>query len=403
VSARRARGAPGEPGLSRWLPFLLVPVALLTDVAAAVPLRTYFFRDATLTFTPLRLFAARELREGRFPAWNPTPEGTFQLPAVYPPDLLSALWPSPSVVSWLLTLHLPLAALAAFWLARELGASPPGAFVAGAAYALGGFALSCLNLHVFLQALALAPFVAGMLRRAARLGGRLVIVAALVLALALSTLALEFVAQAVALGVALGLVASPQLASLRRLVLALALGLGLAAVPVVLTLGLLPETARGGGFSADVALGNAVHPAVLLQSLMPNLFGVPSAPAEAWWGGRFFSKGLPYFLSLYLGPLVLGLAAVGAGALPRGPRMALFGLAALGLWYALGERGGLAPLLGRLPLVGALRFPSKALLLPHWCRGGRRLASTAPGRDAGQPLAARPPAPRRPASPWPPC
>ncbi len=98
---------------------------------------------------------------------------------------------------------------------------------------------------------------------------------------------------------------------------------------------------------------------------MPNLFGIPAAPAEAWWGGRFFSKGLPYFLSLYVGPLVLGLAAVGAGALPRGPRMALFGLAALGLWYALGARGGLAPLLGRVPLVGSLRFPAKALLLPH--------------------------------------
>lgn len=366
MSPRRARGARGEPGVSRWLPLLLVPVALLTDLGAAVPLRTYFFRDATVTFTPLRLFAARELREGRFASWNPYVfEGTFQLPALYPPDLLTAFWPSPALVSWLLTLHLPLAALAAFWLARELGASRPAAFLAGAAYALGGVALSCLNLHVFLQALALAPFVAGTLRRAARLGGRPVIVAAVTLALALSTLALEFVAQAVLLGVVLGLVASPRVASLRHLALALALALGLAAVPVALTLGLLPETARGAGFGADVALGNAVHPAVLLQSLMPNLFGVPSAPAEAWWGGRFFSKGLPYFLSLYLGPLVLGLAAVGAGALPRRPRLALFGLAALGFWYALGERGGLAPLLGHLPLVGSLRFPSKALLLPH--------------------------------------
>ena len=40
-------------------------------------------------------------------------------------------------------------------------------------------------------------------------------------------------------------------------------------------------------------------------------------------------------------------------------------LGALGLWYALGELGGLAPLVHRLGLSGAFRFPSKALLLPQ--------------------------------------
>ncbi len=43
----------------------------------------------------------------------------------------------------------------------------------------------------------------------------------------------------------------------------------------------------------------------------------------------------------------------------------LLSLAALGLWYALGERGRLAPLVSRLPLAGSFRFPGKALLLPH--------------------------------------
>ena len=314
----------------------------------------------------MRLFAARELREGRLAAWNPFVfEGSFQLPALYPPDLLHALWPGPVFVSWLLTLHLPLAALAAYWLARELGASRPGAFVSGAVYSLAGFTLSCLNLYVFLQALALAPFVVGLLRRAALRGGRPVLAAAALVALALSTLAVEFVAQAIVLGIALGLVAAPGRAGLARLALAVALGVALAGLPIALILGLLPETARGAGFTPDVALANAVHPAVLLQSLLPGLFGLPSAPAEAWWGGRFFSKGLPYFLSLYLGPLTLALAAVGAVALPRRVRPMLLAFAALGLWYALGERGGLAPLVARLPLAGSFRFPSKALLLPH--------------------------------------
>ncbi len=279
-------------------------------------------------------------------------------------DLLHALWPSPVFVSWLLTLHLPLAALGAYWLARELGASRVGGFAAGTVFALGGFALSCLNLYVFLQALALAPFVVGLLRRASVEGGRTTVLAAAVLAVATSTLAVEFVVQAVVLGVALGLVEA-RLRALPRLGLAVTLGVGLAAVPVALLLGLLPETARGAGFDREVALGNALHPIVLLQVLLPHLFGSPAAPAEAWWGGRFFSKGLPYFLSLYAGPLALGLAILGFTRLRRGVGLTVAAFSVLGLWYALGERAGLASLVLDLPLASSFRFPSKALLLPY--------------------------------------
>jgi len=132
--------------------------------------------------------------------------------------------PGPVFVSWLLTLHLPLAALAAYWLARELGASRPGAFLSGAVYSLAGFALSCLNLYVFLQALALAPFVVGLLRRAALRGGRPVIAAAALVALALSTLAVEFVRRRSCSGSPSVSVAAPGRAGLARLALAVALG-----------------------------------------------------------------------------------------------------------------------------------------------------------------------------------
>ncbi len=355
----------GEPGWTRWLPMLLVPLALLCDAGAVLPSRTYFLRDFTVAFVPLRIFAAQELRSLRVPFWNPYIfEGSFQLPSLYPADLLHALWPSPVFVSWLLTLHLPLAALAAYWLARQVGASRVGGLGAGVVFALGGFALSCLNLYVFLQALALAPFVVGLLRRAASNGGRSIVLAAAVLAVATSTLAVEFVAQAVALGVALGIVEA-RLRALPRLGLAVTLGVGLAGVPVALLLGLLPETARGAGLGREVALGNAVHPIVLLQALLPNLFGSPAAPAEAWWGGGFFSKGVPYFLSLYAGPLAFGLAALGVARLRRGVGLTIVVASGLGLWFALGERAGLASLMLELPLTSAFRFPSKALLLPH--------------------------------------
>ena len=206
VSEGAARATSSR--FERLLPLLLVPVAFLSDPGAALPLRSYYFRDFGTAFYPLRLFQARELAAGRLPTWNPYVfEGTFLAPgpALYPLDLLQALRPAPAFVSWLLTLHLPLAALGAYWLARQLSASRVGAFGAGAVYALSGFTLSSLNLYVFLQALALAPFVAGLLRRAALHGGRSVVWAAAAVALGLSTYTVEFVGQAVLLGIALGL------------------------------------------------------------------------------------------------------------------------------------------------------------------------------------------------------
>src|SRR4029079_18087119 len=119
-----------------------------------------------------RLFQAREIAVGHWPFWNPyVNEGTFALPAFYPMDLLHALWPGPVAVSRLLVLHFPLAALACYALARELGADRFGGFVAGGVYALGGLTISSLNLYVFLQALALAPLTIVGLRRAATSGG----------------------------------------------------------------------------------------------------------------------------------------------------------------------------------------------------------------------------------------
>jgi hypothetical protein len=380
-----------EPRWTRFLPLLLVPVSLLTDLAAALPLRTYFFRDFGSAFYPLNEFAARELREGRFPAWNPYVfEGTFQAPATYPTDLLFALWPSPVFAAWLLTLHLPLAALSAYWLARELGARRPGAFASGSVYALGGLALSCLNLYVFLQALALAPLVAGLLRRAALSGGRAVAAAAAAVAASISTLAIEFVGQACLVGIVLGLLARPARSAVVRLAASLGLGATTAALPLAVTLGFLPETLRGRGFPASESMANAVHPAVLLQTLVPSLFGTPSAPLEAWWGGRFFTMGLPYFLTLYLGPTVLALALVGGRGLPRRERLALLVLGAAGVGYALGEAGGLAPLVARLPFASMFRFPAKALLTPYLAialAAGFGCDRLAGARDAWRPFA----------------
>lgn len=351
---------------SAWPILGLVPLSLLSHLGAALPGGTYYFRDFSVTFFPLRLFQATEIAGGRWPFWNPYAHGgTFVLPMMYPIEWLHALWPSPAAVSWLLTAHFPLAAVGAYLLGLRLGLDVRGSVVAGAVYALGGLAVSSLNLYVFLQALAWAPWVVAALDRVAEEGGRTLGIAAAAVGVAMSTLAMEFVAQAVLLGTCLGLCRRPGPAGLRHVLTSVAVGIGLAAVPLCVTAGLLPETVRGRGFDADVALGNELRPLSLVQVLVPNVFGSLAGPVEAWWGGAFFTKGFPYFLSLYLGPAVLALAACGFGVIERRRQRVLLALSVLCLWYALGRDGGLASLVAGLPGMSWFRFPTKALLIPY--------------------------------------
>jgi hypothetical protein len=363
--ATRASAAAGERR-TRWLPLILGAFVLLPHLGALIPGQTYYFRDFTVTFYPLRLFQARELAQGRWPSWNPyIHEGSFVLPALHPLDLFQAFWSTPAGVSWLLTLQFPLAALSLYALARSLGGGKTGAALSGCVYALGGLALSSLNLYVFLQGLAVTPLVILTFRKAAAQGGRWIPLAALSLSLAVATLAVEFVAQGLLLGLALGLAACFRMRGALRMGLALLLGAGLAALPVAVILAILRESVRGAGFPVDVALANEVHPVALLQVLIPGLFGSLQAPVETFWASPFFSKGFPYFLSLYLGPLVLALAGIGVFALERRSRWVLAGAGLLGLWYSLGARAGLASLLAPWRLARWFRFPSKAFFLPY--------------------------------------
>ena len=355
----RPRPRPGTPLLLA----LLAVVSLLADPGAAVPRLTYFFRDFTVTFYPLRLFAAQEIRAGRWPGWNPFVfEGSFGLPYFHVLDLLHLLRSDPATVSFLLTLQFPIAAVCAFALARDLDLGRGGAFAAGSVFALGGLAQSSLNLYVFLQALAISPLIALTLRRAALRGGRWIPLAALALAAGLTTLAVEFVLQAILLGALLGLSAGVRPARLARLACAGALGVGLAGVAVLPLVGFLPETERAVGLATSVSLSHATPPLALLQSLIPDLFGALADPVQVFWGAAFFER-LPYFISLYVGPVALALAFAGLPVLARRHRRVLVVVAILGVWFALGDHGGLAPLV--LKVLNVVRYPSKALLLPY--------------------------------------
>lgn len=356
------------------LPLGLIVVALLPDPGAALPTGTYYFRDFSLGFYPLRQFQASELAAGRLPFWNPyVHEGEFMLPSLYPFDLLHVVNSSPEFVSWLLTLHLPLAALGAYALGRAQGMSRAAAFATGSVYAIGGFSLSTLNLYTFLQALALAPWIVMTMERAAVHGGRWIPGAALAFGVGLTTLAMEILAQTVLIGALFVLTRKfspggpsiPIWRSFARLAAGLALGIGLAGIPVTVILGVLPETVRGIGFVTEEAGGLSLPPAALLQAIMPSAYMSLNRPFEAWWGNALFVDGPPYFISIYVGVLALSIALAGAVASLRSERVMLLAVAILGAWYALGPAGGLWSLLRDVPFADSFRTPAKSWFATH--------------------------------------
>ena len=350
-------------------------IASLTALVAFLPFlrgtlgsSCLYFRDLALYFFPLREFALERLREGEIAFWNPyVHEGApLSLPAMgYPLDLLGIAWPDEAFLSLLLALHVPMGAVFFWILARGLGLRPEASLGGALVYALGGFFLSTINLYVYVQAAAWAPLVVLAILRLLDQGGRRAIAAAaLAVAVALSTTGVEIAAQAVAAGMVLGFRPRRVPAAAGRFAAALALAVALAAPVLVLLAGQVAGSSRGRGLPTDVVLAYSIHPFALMQTLVGGLFGDLANIVNEWWGGNFFPRGFPYFLSLYLGASVLALAVTGLVE-RRPPAARLLVLFALGLLISLGRWGGLTPVVDALPVLGAFRFPVKAFFTVH--------------------------------------
>ena len=359
-----------EPPASRaaWLVAALAVagVSVAPFARGLVSGASFYFRDLSGQFFPARRFAVEGLLQGQLRFWNPhIYEGvpTPLPPLSYPLDLLQLLWPNEPGFTALLALHVPLAALAALLLARSLGIGVWGAAAAAVIYSLGGFALSTINLYVYVQTLAWAPvMVWSLLRVAEAATSRRIGIAALSTAVTLSTTGAELLVQAaVAAGV---LIAATRASHLLRTVAPLALAVALCAPTIATILGSLAGSAREGGFPTEIVLAQSAHPFSLLQVLVADLHGDLADPVNRWWGHNFFPRGFPYILSLYLGATALALAATGAllGGARRGPLLLLVGA---GLLIALGRFGPLAWLAELAPGLMLFRFPIKAFFTVH--------------------------------------
>jgi hypothetical protein len=308
-----------RPLLLRSAPLgVLLALVLAATWELAIAGRIVARGDLLLYFYPLRDFAAATLREGRLPLWNPYSFMGAQFLAnpqtavFYPPNVLLSWLPVERAVSLNIVLHLMIAALGAFILARRgMPLSRIAALCTGIAFGLGGYLGAQIEHLNQVQALAWMPFVLtavltpidslrGCLRRAAQLA---VLLALQITAGHTQSLYISCVAAGVVAllhGIrAKGSPSPSSRASPLFPIFALALAVFVAALicgaQLLPTLELSRDSFRAGGMSLQEAGAFSWRPWVIARALMPT------------WGDPLFAEYVGY-----IGAMGIALAALGA-------------------------------------------------------------------------------------------
>ena len=163
---------------------LLAPLALLGFTAAVffqelVGGPIAYARDTVVFYYPLTEWLAQELKAGRLPLWLPLIFGGYPLLAdgevgpLYPPNLLLLTWlPMPQAYGWMRALHVSIAALGLFALARVLGVGRFGAFIGGLSFAYGSFMVGHLQHDNIMRTAVWLPWLLLAAERALRQRGR---------------------------------------------------------------------------------------------------------------------------------------------------------------------------------------------------------------------------------------
>jgi hypothetical protein len=314
--------------------------------------RVPFFRDVSSQYYPEYVFVAESLRSGSWPLWFPALDAGTRFLLVYAPDLamLRFFGALPTLVVGP-PLHILLGAIGASFLARVRGAAWAGTWAAGAGYGCSGVVLSFVNLIQLLEAAAWAPWVlAALARLCDKPSPRRMAALALVCWLQLTTLAADVVLQTAL--VSTFLVPWKRWRAWVGPVAAAVLVAALLSAPALLgTVALLEGSQRARGFGDDL-FGWSANGAVLLEAVVPRLFGdVHTATDRGFWGQPYYTGRYPFLISLYVG---FGFVLLSFHAPRR--HWLWWGVALLGILLAAGANG---PFQGLLRHLSILRTPVK--------------------------------------------
>lgn len=352
---------------------------------------TFFFRDLHLYFIPIKHILVEVLRAGEWPLWNPYLHGGLPLLAdlssavLYPTFVLYLVLPVPTALTLELVIHVLASAAALYVLARRLGLSQPSAVLAGAVYGYCGYTLSQVNIYMRLLPMPYLPLMllcwhaylrpvdtaaeGGRRSRRRWLAGLAALGALQVLAGSPEMVAFTWLTL-----LAWGLCQSPaRLSAGRRARCWLLAGMaaaGLAAPQLLPLVEMAGQSRRGAGLEGETFGHWSLDPRRSPELVLPGFLGRTDVlEPGAYWGAGIVDSGFPYVLSLYLGALVLALAAAAVayrshGVLPRRISKLLLFLSLLAVVLSFGRFLPFFDLGYRwVPGVQLFRYPIKFLTL----------------------------------------
>jgi Bacterial membrane protein YfhO len=343
-------------------------------------------RDTAVFYFPLMRWVAQQLHQGTFPLWTPQVFGGYPLFAdgeiglSYPPVVLALLvLPADRAFVFLRLLHLSIAALGTFALARAWGLPRTSAVLAGVVFDLGNFLQAQIHHENIVRTAAWLPLTLALIELALRADARPVRARWIVLAgLTLGMAGLGLHSQMLAIGLLVlaaygglrwwagplavdhGRAGDRDRDWLRRLRAVarvcspvVVLGLALAAVQLVPLVELAGFSSRGAGIPYAESAAYSLTLFGLAQLIFPFVF---RGPGNVQWGLWTHWES---YLYVGLAPLVLALIAL---AVVRRREVAGWGIvAAIGTLLALGQYSplNLHYLLWLLPGLSGLRAPGR--------------------------------------------
>ena len=380
----------------RAAPLFVLAVSFVPVLGLFTTRDIFYIRDLSFFFWSRHLWLRHTLADGTAPWWDPhvaagqssIADALNQL--LMPVTLAIRLLPS-DVVSFNLwvALPIPIAAAGMWMFLRRSGLQESASALGACAFALAGPIVSMVNAPNLSWSVALIPWVLAGCEVRGEPAATVIVIA---VAFGLQGLCGEPVTWA-----ATGVVAFAYGLGMRpvRVAAGLVAGAGLAAAQLVPTLLAGMRAHRGALATPDFW---SLHPLSLWEALAPNLFGnyYDAFLADLPWMGALNFGRDPFFYSLYVGPLVLLLAAIGAAARRRnwfwGAVLVVFVFASMGGYtpfYPLVRRA--------IPALMYFRFPVKyivfamfacAVLAAHgWARIRRALPpafDTAQAREGGR-------------------
>lgn len=339
--------------------------------------QTLFVQDVAAYFLPMKAALGDMVKAGEWPWWNPWLRNGLpfyanpQVGLFYPPSLLFYFLPTPLAFNWVVILHFTLVATGFYAWLRGAGLSRTAAALGGLSIAWGGYAISMTTYLNNLQAFAWIGWTWWAWER--WLDGR----APRWLALTAIGFALEFLAgepQTAVLTAAIALLLTwtrPAPAPIvRRDPAAPLAALGVAAVGAMLatavqlvpTAELFLLSQRGAGLPTEEILAWSLDPTQVYNLLVPrHLVG-----ADGMFDMRSVAvASAPWVFTSYLGVGVVALAIAAVDRANARPALVWGGLAATGVFVALGEHNPVVSTLADLTLgPRTFRYPEKMLILP---------------------------------------